>query len=180
MHRSTAVSIRPYRPGDESGFHAAAIESVRELQPWMPWCHPEFALADAREWVERQIALFAAKTEFEFVIVDESGRILGGCGLNQIDEANRRANLGYWVRSSATGRRVATDAVRALGRWARDETDLHRLELVIATGNAPSLRVAERAGAIRECVLRDRLLLHGRFHDAVIYVFLRGENLGEP
>ena len=86
---------------------------------------------------------------------------------------HRFANLGYWVRSSAAGRGVAPAAVRLLADWAFRETDLLRLEIVAAVGNRRSQRVAEKAGAIREGVLRDRLLLHGQPHDVVIYAILR-------
>ncbi|HEX9142703.1 MAG TPA: GNAT family protein, partial [Candidatus Binatia bacterium] len=100
-------------------------------------------------------------------------RFLGGCGLNQIEEENHRANLGYWVRSSAIGRGVATAAVRQLVQWAFNNTSLVRLEVVVSTQNAASLRVAEKSGASSEGVLKKRLLLHGIWHDAVMLSFVR-------
>jgi len=59
--------------------------------------------------------------------------------------------------------------------YTPDEVDaaLVRLEVVVSVENAASLRVAEKAGAIREGVLRSRLLLHGRMHDAVMLAFVR-------
>ena len=62
----------------------------------------------------------------------------------------------------------ATEAVRQLLHWAAANTDFQRLEVLVSVENAPSLRVAEKSGAIREGVLRSRILLHGRFHDAVV------------
>jgi len=101
---------------------------------------------------------------------------LGGCGLNYLDRFNRRANLGYWVRASETGRGVATRAVRLLIDWAARETDLDRLEIVVALDNNASLRVAEKAGAVREGVLRHRLWIHGVAHDAAVFsILLRAE-----
>jgi RimJ/RimL family protein N-acetyltransferase len=86
-----------------------------------------------------------------------------------------RANLGYWIRSSQTRRGLATAAVRLLAHWAFDNTDLNRLELVISVENLASLRVAEKAGAVREGILRSRLLLYGRSHDAALYSLLRND-----
>ena len=116
---------------------------------------------------------FEQGTAFEFAIVSADGGYLGGCGLNQIDKTNCRANLGYWVRSSATRLGVATTAVRAIRDWAFDRTGLIRLEIVIAVGNFASHRVAEKAGAIREGILRRRLVLHGVAHDATMFSFTR-------
>ena len=101
------------------------------------------------------------------------GTYLGGCGLNQIDRINRRANLGYWVRSTATRQGVATGAVRALRDWAFEVTELVRLEIVVAVGNAASHRVAEKVGAVREGTLIRRLMLHGALRDASMFSLTR-------
>jgi ribosomal-protein-serine acetyltransferase len=170
---SLDVRIRRYEMDDAAAVVDAARESLVDLQPWMPWCHPEYSITESRSWLDVQIAAFEAGTAFEFAIVSANGRYLGGCGLNQIDKANHRANLGYWVRSAATRRGVATTAVRLIREWAFENTNLVRLEVVVAAGNAASHRVAEKAGATREGVLRRRLLLHGIAHDATMFSFTR-------
>ena len=170
---AVAVNIRPYRLDDAAAVAEAAIESLAELQPWMPWCHPAYSIDDSRSWLRVHVPAFELKTAFEFAIVAEGGRYLGGCGLNQFDAINRRANLGYWVRSSETRRGVATAAVLALRDWAFASTDLIRLEILVAVGNTASHRVAEKAGAAREGILLRRLLLHGRPHDATMFSLTR-------
>jgi ribosomal-protein-serine acetyltransferase len=173
MGRSLDVAIRPYAVNDAPAVWEAARESIGELQPWMPWCHPGYSLDEARSWLELQVRAFEQSTAFEFAIVAADGKYLGACGLNQIDTLNHRANLGYWVRTSASRRGVATHAVRSLREWAFRNTDLLRLEVVIAVGNIASQRVAEKTGATREGVLKHRLLLHGVAHDATMFSFTR-------
>jgi len=170
---AAGVSIRPYRLDDAPWLLDAALESVAEVAPFMPWCRSDLTVEELRNWVESQVEAFAVRRAFEFVI-ESAGTLLGGCGLNQIDNVNRRANLGYWVRSSAIRRGVATAAVRQLVAWGFQHTNLVRLEVVVSTRNAPSLRTAEKAGAVREGVLRKRLLLYGASHDAVVFSFVRG------
>jgi ribosomal-protein-serine acetyltransferase len=167
------VRIRPYRLDDAPVVLEAARESLADLQPWMPWCHPEYSIDESRSWLETQVPAFEQASAFEFAIVSADGWYLGGCGLNQIDKINRRANLGYWVRSSATRRGVATEAARLIRDWGFQNTDLIRLELVIAAENVASQRVAGKSGAIREGILRSRLLLHGVAHDAIMFSFVR-------
>ena len=169
----TEISIRPYALDDAPALHEAAMESVWEVRPFMPWCRPDLTVDAGRRWIEAQVSAFKTGKAFEFFIVGPDSHFLGGCGLNQIDEENHRANLGYWVRSSATGRGVATAAVRQLVQWAFSNTALVRLEVVVSTQNAASLRVAEKSGALREGVLKKRLLLHGIWHDAVMLSFVR-------
>ncbi len=167
------ISIRPYLPADVSLHFEAVRESQAELAPWMPWCHPGYSLEDSRGWVESQLVAFRDGVEYEFVITGADNRLLGGCGLNHIDRANLRANLGYWVRSTCCGRGIAVAAVKLLVAWAFAQTDLVRLEVIASVENVASQRVAEKAGALREGVLRSRLQLHGRRHDAAGYSFGR-------
>jgi RimJ/RimL family protein N-acetyltransferase len=175
-----SVAIRFYEPGDAEALFAAARESVADVYPWLAWCHPDYALVEAEEWTERQPALRAGGEEYNFVITDAAGRFLGGCGLNQLNALHRTANLGYWVRSSAAGRGAAPAAVVALARWAFASTALERLEIVAAVTNVRSQRVAEKAGALREGVLRRRLHMHGVSHDAVVYSLVRADAPAGP
>jgi len=167
------IAIRPYEPRDAEPLYEAAVESVGEISPWLPWCHPGYALADSRTWIDHCRAAWEQKAEYNFAIVSAAGRFLGGCGLNQLRREHRVANLGYWVRTSATGAGVATAAVRQLAGFAFRQTDLARLEIVIAVGNERSDRVAAKVGALREGVAHDRLHLHGVSHDAAMYALLR-------
>jgi ribosomal-protein-serine acetyltransferase len=166
-------AIRPYDVADAEALWLAARESVAEVHPWLPWCHPEYSMAEAVEWVTSQARLAAEGREFAFAIVGEDGRFLGGCGVNQINSIHRFGNLGYWVRTSATGHGVASEAVRQAAEFAFRSTNLVRLEIVCAVENRRSQRVAERAGAVREGVLRNRLQLHGKAVDVVMYSLIR-------
>ena len=167
-------SIRTYAPEDAEALWEATRESVGEVSRWLPWCHAEYSMAEAIDWIRSRGPLTAERREYTFAILGSDGRFLGGCGLNQINRIHRFANLGYWVRTSATRHGVATEAVRQVAEFAFGNTDLVRLEIVCAVGNDPSQRVAERAGAVREGVLRHRLLLHGQPVDAVMYSLVRG------
>ena len=167
------IVLRPYRVDDAPTVYAAECESMSALQPWMAWCHPGYAIDESRAWLEQQVAAFARQDAYEFAIVSHEGAYLGGCGLNRLDRVNRRANLGYWVRSSATRRGVATAAVALLRDWGFAHTSLIRLEIIGAAGNEASQRVARRSGAEFEGTLRRRLLLNGVAHDATMFSITR-------
>jgi RimJ/RimL family protein N-acetyltransferase len=139
----------------------------------MPWCHEQYSIEESRAWLEAQVPAFRDGSAFEFAIIATDGRYLGGCGLNQLDKIHKRANLGYWVRSSVTRRGVATAAVGLLREWGFRHTDLVRMEIVIATENIASQRVARKAGAEFEGTLRKRLWLHSMAHDAALFSFTR-------
>jgi ribosomal-protein-serine acetyltransferase len=173
MNAQFDITIRPYRLEDSEALYVAVRESLLELISWMPWCHSGYSIDESRTWLENQIPAFQQGKAFDFAIVSASGGYWGGCGLNQIDNINRQANLGYWVRSSAAGHGIASAAVKLIRSWGFENTDLIRLEIVIAVENQASRRVAEKAGAEYEGILRSRLLLQGSPHDAAIYSFIR-------
>lgn len=139
----------------------------------MEWATDAYDLDLARRWIEGQVQHRADGTAFEFLITDSSDEILGSCGINRISPPPLRlANLGYWVRSSASGKGIGPEAVRQVAQWAFGNTDLVRVEVVVAVGNNRSRRVAEKAGAQFEGVLRARLWTRGP-QDALMHSLIR-------
>ena len=170
------VLLRPPTEGDIDEIFAAVRESLAEVGPWTAWCHPDYQRVETAEWVRSTEQAWANETEYPFAIFDcASGRLLGTCGLNAVDRLNRWANLGYWVRTTATRRGVATRAAELVAAFAFRELALDRVEILAATGNEPSQRVAVNVGAVREGVLRRRLRVGENSHDAVVFSLIRDE-----
>src|SRR6266404_5249981 len=163
-----AILIRAYRQEDTDALYAAVRESIAEVSPWLAWCHEDYSIEESREFVSSREKSAADGEWYSFGVFEkDSGRFLGGVGLNFINRVHLMANLGYWVRTSSVGRGVATSATRLAARFGLEELGLHRIEIVVAVDNLASQRVAEKAGALREAVLRKRLLTRGESQDAV-------------
>jgi RimJ/RimL family protein N-acetyltransferase len=174
-----AILIRPYKSADIDSLFEAGRESINEVYPWLPWCHPEYSRRESREWVRLQPDAWDRGEAYNFAIIARgSGRYIGGCGINLVSRMHRFANLGYWVRTSCAGQGAATAATRLLARFGFEELKLIRIEILAAVGNHASQRVAEKAGAKREGVLRNRLLLHNQAHDAVMFSLVPEEIIG--
>lgn len=171
--RTVELALRLPTAADAPAVYAAVRESMPELGRWMPWCHPGYSEADALAWAESRAAALAEGAAHEFLIVAPDDTLLGVCGINGVDAAARRANLGYWVRTPCAGRGVASTAARRLAEYAFRETSLERLEIVCAVGNVRSEAVARRLGATREGIVSGRLVLQGEPRDVVVYALLR-------
>ncbi len=164
------VAIRPYQLGDAPLLHEAASESIADIYPWMPWCHPGYTLEESEKWLETCLAEREAKHAFDFAVYDQSdNQFLGGVAINQLHPIHQFANLGYWVRSSCAGHGIAITATHLCAQYGFAELKLKRLEILTAVGNVRSQRVAEKAGARREGLLRQRLNISGVWHDAVVF-----------
>lgn len=173
---SNGISIRRYLVTDVTPVYEAVRESISEISPWMPWCHPDYSMEDSAAWVLSRDEAWANAVEHSFVITDaQTGAFLGAVGLNYFNRDHQFANLGYWVRSSRTGRGVATTATLLTARFGLRVISLQRIEIVAAVGNKASQRVAEKAGAKKEGVLRNRLSIRGLAHDAVMYSLIASD-----
>jgi ribosomal-protein-serine acetyltransferase len=166
--------IRPYRAEDASALYEAVRESISEVSVWLPWCHKNYSIEESREFIgSREIASQGGEWYSFGIFETDGGSFLGGVGINFINRVHQMANLGYWVRTSAAGRGVATAATRMAARFGFEQLGLRRIEIVAAVDNVPSQRVAEKAGARREGILRNRLLIRGESVDAVLFSLLQ-------
>jgi RimJ/RimL family protein N-acetyltransferase len=164
------IVLRPPTQGDEHAFYKAVRASIPEISPWLAWCSPDYKIEDTRSWLTRQPDAWHAGTNYAFAVIDQQdGQLLGGCGLSQVDVNFRLANLGYWVRSDQRGRGIAPRATRLTARFGIEMLALVRVEIIVSVHNTPSLRVAEKAGAHREGVLRNRLIIRDQVHDVVMH-----------
>jgi RimJ/RimL family protein N-acetyltransferase len=104
-----------------------------------------------------------------YTIADaETGVLLGGVTLRQLDAPRRAIEIGYWLFERARGRGVATRAVAALCEWLF-ANGIYRVEAVVRIGNRASERVLERNGFVREGIKRRYLLSEGARVDSTLF-----------
>lgn len=172
------ILIRPYRAEDTGAMYEAVRESIPEVSRWMGWCHPDYSIAETSEFILAREAAWKNDEVYAFGVFEAGTNFyLGGVGLNFVNRVHQCANLGYWVRTSRAGRGVASRAARLASRFGFETCGFQRIEILAAVGNLPSQRAAEKAGAVREGILRKRLLIGDEAQDAVLYSFV-AEDLG--
>ena len=172
--------IRRYMLEDDQVLFEAATESIKEIYPFLPWCHPDYSIEDSRGWLRSIVSNWKDEQSYAFAITDRAtGRFLGGCGLNSLDE-NPVANLGYWIRSSEVNKGIASESTRGLLKFGFEHLGLIRIEIMMSTRNPASQKVAIGANAKLEGTLRNRLQLHGENHDALLYSLVPEDMIAEP
>jgi RimJ/RimL family protein N-acetyltransferase len=164
------ITLHPYHVSDIASVFEAVRESISEMVEWMPWCHPDYSIEESRTYIESQPDKWKKGEEYNFAISYNTGGLyLGGCGLRIIDRNRGIANLGYWVRTSQTNKGIATAATLLLARFAFNDLRLTRVEIAVAVDNQASLRVVEKAGAIKEGILRNKLTKNDTPCDAMMF-----------
>ncbi|GAA2275694.1 MULTISPECIES: GNAT family N-acetyltransferase [Kitasatospora] len=120
-------------------------ESLEHLRPWMAWVG-EHSLAKTADFLARRAEGWASGEEFTYAIV-LNGAIVGACQLFRRDDTpDNGREIGYWLHPAATGRGVATRAVRALIAQAFRLPDVDYVEVVHDPANRASGAVPARLG----------------------------------
>ncbi|WP_295779703.1 GNAT family protein [uncultured Microbacterium sp.] len=101
--------------------------------------------------------------------------VIGDLVLFHVDVAAGSAEIGWVMSPAASGRGLATEAVRALIDTAFEVYGLRRLVARIDPDNARSVALAERLGMRREAHFVEEDWFKGRWSDLLVYAVLARE-----
>jgi RimJ/RimL family protein N-acetyltransferase len=168
---TTRLLLRPFSESDTDAIFALQ-SNPRVLRYWdsPPWQDR----AQAERFIARckQIELdeFGVRLAIERI---SDGKFIGWCSLMSWNKEFRSAKIGYCLAEAAWGQGVATEAGRALVRWAFDTLNLNRVQAEADTRNIASGRVLEKLGFLREGTLREDCIVEGEVSDSWVYGLLK-------
>ena len=117
----------------------------------------------------------ATSTYFHLRTLDDD-RLLGFVVLFNIKWRNQSAEMAIGIGSQADwGKGYGGDALRLILNYAFSELNLHRVGLTVLSYNERAIRAYERAGFVREGVLRQIVQRDGQRYDMFAYSILRDE-----
>ena len=164
------VLLRPWTQADVDDIVRCCRDPL--IPRFIPVIPTDYTPEDARSFIECTVT----DRELNLAVTDrQSGAVLGavGVGIRPRDEGH--AEIGYWLAPEARGHGFATRALRLLSAWSLRELGIDRLELRAEVLNPASQRVAERAGFVREAVMRSSIMTHEGPRDTVVFSLLPGE-----
>lgn len=132
----------------------------------------------ARTWIAEQQSGWKDGTRCTFAIrVAETGAFIGVAAL-MINRKGNKAELGYATMPSAWGKGYATEACRAVVRYAFDELGLTRLTANHLLENAASARVLAKLGFREEARLQPESAGGDASFGIVFWGMMREEYIG--
>lgn len=159
------AELRAPRRSDaaELARHANDREVWRNLRDRFP--HP-YELEDAEDWLQEQAEGFRAAT-WVIAVADAA---VGAIGLHPGDDVHRfDAEIGFWLGREWWGRGIMSAAVRAVTEFGFGTLKLARIHAVVFGWNRASARVLQKAGYLREGVLRDAVHKDGETIDGELW-----------
>ena len=159
-------NIRRWRVSDIDSLvrHANNPKIAQHLRDRFP--HP-YTHRDARDFL-----LYATGSEKEGAnfAIEKDGAAGGAIGFSLGSDVERySAEVGYWLGEAYWGRGVATEALVLLTEHLFAKMNLLRLFALPFADNAASIRVLEKAGYVREGLLKSGAVKYGTPHDQFLY-----------
>jgi RimJ/RimL family protein N-acetyltransferase len=174
--RTGQLLLRPW-DGDDLPVLVALGQDL-SVTRWFPIVPYPYRERDASDWLRSEESARRAGKGIAFAMsCTDSGEVVGGINLGNIDALLRTASIGYWLAAHARGHGYMAPAVRVVAAWAFEVLGLARLEGTVDPENIASQRVAERCGFRREGCLRSSTIIRHteERRDALVYGLLPGE-----
>jgi len=106
-------------------------------------------------------------------IIEEDDKLVGGVGLNNLNEVDRRARLAIGLFNEGhLGRGIGRKAIDLVLQQAFGPLGLHRVDLRVLSFNTRAIRCYEACGFRREGIERESALVGGEWHDDWIMAIL--------
>ena len=114
---------------------------------------------------------------FAFLIINKiTGLPIGECGFHTLNKTHRRAELFYLLRNEAYKQKgLMTEALYYILDFGFNELNLHRVEALVDKENAPSVRLLNKYGFIKEGTMREDYVVDGKNEDSDCYSLLKWE-----
>jgi [ribosomal protein S5]-alanine N-acetyltransferase len=164
------LTLRPFSLVDAPEvMRLAGDKRVYETTLLIP--HP-YTEGTAESWISAHQSVFYEEGGAIFAICLTHGALIGAISLNRAGLFNR-AELAYWIGPEYWNYGYCTEAVKAILNYGFRELGYHKISARHFVGNSASGRVMQKAGMVREGVLRDEVLKDGRYIGVEVYGILR-------
>ena len=162
--QSERVCLRPLRRSDAGLLYEWITD--RELVLLNSAFHP-VSEVDHEAWVT---AMLTKRSDLVIFAIEErrATTAIGTCQLLNINWRHRHAELQIRIGHAASrSRGLGTEAVRLLCKFGFADLNLHRIYLHVFADNARAIAAYEKAGFVREGLLRAAAHIDGQWMDVV-------------
>jgi RimJ/RimL family protein N-acetyltransferase len=102
-------------------------------------------------------------------ILESKPLLVGTIGIKDIDYANKKSNIGYWIGKQYQGKGIATECIKLVVNYVFDELKIEEISAYVFPDNNPSRRVLEKNGFIETRKVNEYHPLLNRYRNSLIY-----------
>lgn len=147
-------------------------EVTRHLSLYLP-----MSTVDEENWFDGLAKRSQAEKPLAIEIKDGNGwRMIGNCGVFDIDPVGRMAELGIMLgEKQEWGKGYGTEVMSLLVRHCFETLNLNRVFLRVYGENSRARRAYQKAGFVEEGRMREAVYKHGKYDDVILMSVLRSE-----
>ena len=146
--------------------------SRKHLGEWLPFVETTKSVDDTRNFIHSVLNQDCAKSDVIFEIW-HLHKFAGLIGFKEIDNSNKKTEIGYWIDAAMTGKGIMHKACKSMISYAFHHLKLNRVMIKVAVENTKSKNIPISLGFTLEGVERDGELIHDRFHDLAVFSLLK-------
>jgi Acetyltransferases, including N-acetylases of ribosomal proteins len=163
------VTLRRYQ--DEDREQLIRIADNPRVSQYLDYRFPSpYTPEDADMWLD---LVEKENVPCNFAVIWE-GQLVGGAGLEPMQRIlSGTAEVGYWFGEPFWGRGLATRAAILLAEYGLNELLFIRLQAIVFGENTASMRVLEKAGFVKEGIMRRHIRKNGHITDAHLFAKTR-------
>ena len=128
---------------------------------------------EIKKWLEPTEGRVKKDINFE-IWHKKDKKLIGECGVNEINWYNMKAFLGIVIgESEYWGQNLCTETINLLVEYAFNELNLNKLYADIFSPNEGSYKCVEKNGFTREAIFKKDMFIEGEFLDTYCYSLLK-------
>jgi len=144
------------------------------LRKWLPFIDNSYKIQDTETFIKSILRASGPKRDVVYEIW-RNDLFAGLIAIKEIDEWNKRAELGYWLIPRFEGQGIMTSCCIAILSFAFSKLGLNRVQIKTGIGNARSSRIPERLGFKFEGIERSGEKFTDHYQDLEVYSMLKNE-----
>jgi RimJ/RimL family protein N-acetyltransferase len=167
--QGTGFILRGWKHGDEIALQKNADNPKIAACLWDRFPSP-YTPDDAVAWVNRKVL----QNPILNFALDIEGEVAGAIGLElKEDVYYRTASIGYWLGEQFWGRGIMPEALKLVTDYGFNNFDFIRIQAGVYSKNPRSMRVLEKAGYHKECIMKKSVVKDAEVLDEHVYVIFR-------
>ena len=166
-------TLRPWQLADKKTLakHANNIHVWNNLRDYFP--HP-YTEDDGELFIQMVLNKPAPTTDFA---IDIDGKAVGGIGIILNKDVERiSAEIGYWLGESYWNKGIITHAIKQISEYVFAKFPVIKIYATVFSYNVASMRALEKAGFIKEGILKQAAIKNEKVIDLHYYGLLKTEH----
>lgn len=163
------LTLQSLKVEHASQINEAITESFEELSQWLDWCDTIPTIAQTTQFCRDSITLIKNNLQAAYSIFSKEDLYIGNISLIKNNDS---IEVGYWLRSSQTGKGYMFEAISKILTLKNSQLKKYRIFLTTDNLNTKSWQLAEKLGfKLQKIIKNDCFGRNKAIRDTRLYIY---------